>query len=70
MSRRLKEMTEQSVEEAGRSAQKTIEEAGFSDELRRKLEARIEDSKFRSENAAGFSQLSRPVCILPEISQV
>ena len=61
MSRRLEEMTEKSVDGGGRSAQKAVEEAGFSDELRRKLEARIEDSKFRSEHAADFAQLNMPV---------
>ena len=61
MSRRLASMTEQSLEEGGRSAQKAVEEAGFSEELKRQLEARIQESKFRSENPAAFAQLSMPV---------
>lgn len=41
MSRRLAEMTEEVLEGGGRSARKAVEEAGFDEELKRKLEERI-----------------------------
>lgn len=61
MSRRLAQMTEEPVEQGGRSAKKAIGEGGFSEELRRQLEARIQDSSFKSENPAAFAQLNMPV---------
>ena len=62
MSKRLAEMTDESIEQGGRSAQKAVEESGFSEELKRRLEARILDSKFKSENPAAFAQMNMPVC--------
>lgn len=62
MSRRLAELTDESIEQGLRSAQKAVEEAGFSDELKRQLEARIADGKFKSENPAAFAQANMPVC--------
>jgi hypothetical protein len=38
MSRRLAQMTEENIEQGGRSAQRAVEEAGFSEELRKSLE--------------------------------
>ena len=61
MSRRLAEMTDETIDQGGRSAQKTVEESGFSEELKRRLEARILDSKFRSDNPAAFAGLNMPV---------
>ena len=58
MSRRLEEMTERTVKESGRSARKHVEEAGFSEELRKKLEARIAESTFKNENAAALAQVN------------
>ncbi|KAL8674412.1 MAG: hypothetical protein Q9168_001204 [Polycauliona sp. 1 TL-2023] len=60
MSRRLSEMTEDNVEHGGRAARKALDEAGFSDELKRRLEAKIADSTFRNDNPAAFTQLSIP----------
>ena len=62
MSRRLADMTDESIEQGGRSAQKAVGEAGFSEELKRQLEARIADSKFKGENPAAFAQANMPVC--------
>lgn len=62
MSRRLAELTDENIEQGGRSAQKAVEEAGFSEELRRRLEARIADGKFKDENPAAFAQVNMPVC--------
>ena len=61
MSERLAQMTEQTLEEGGTGAQKAIREAGFSEEVRQKLEARIQDTKFRSDNPAAFAQVNMPV---------
>jgi hypothetical protein len=63
MSRRLNDMAEEAYLEGGRSARKNIQEAGFSDELKAKLEERITASSFRSDNAAAFSIADMPVCL-------
>ncbi|KAL8718504.1 MAG: hypothetical protein Q9225_004372 [Loekoesia sp. 1 TL-2023] len=60
MSKRLSEMTEEHIEYGGRSARKAMDEAGFSEELKRRLEAKIADSTFKSENPAAFAQLNLP----------
>ena len=54
-------MTDETIEQGGRSAQKAIGESGFSEELKKRLEARILDSKFKHENPAAFVQLNMPV---------
>ena len=61
MSRRLEDMIDRTIEGSGRAAQMVVEETGFSKELKRTLESRIEDIKFRSENPAAFVQLNMPV---------
>lgn len=63
MSRRLSQMTEDAVLEGGRSAQRNIEHAGFSEDLKRELEERVKAASFKSENAAAHSILSMPVWI-------
>ncbi|KAL9013702.1 MAG: hypothetical protein Q9173_001619 [Seirophora scorigena] len=60
MSRRLSEMTDETIERGGSSARKAMDEAGFSDELKRRLEAKIADSNFRSEHPAAFASLDMP----------
>ena len=65
MSRRLAEMTDENIEQGGRSAQKAVEESGFSEDLKRQLEQRILDSKFKSDNPGAFSKLTMPVRLLP-----
>ena len=61
MSRRLEELTEQTIEESGARSKKTFEQAGFSEELKRQLEERIQMTKFKSDNAAAFAQMDMPV---------
>lgn len=61
LSRRLAEMTEESLLEGGRSARKNIQEAGFSDDLKRALEEKIKDASFKTENAQAFSVVNTPV---------
>lgn len=62
MSRRLARMTEESIEQGGRSIRKSITEGGFSEELKTQLEARIQNSSFKSNNPAAFAQINMPVC--------
>lgn len=61
MSGRLAQMTDEMIERDRPSAQKAIEDGGFSEELKKKLEARLQETSFRSENAAAFAQASLPV---------
>ena len=62
ISRRLSNMTAENLQQGGKAAQKSMDEAGFSEDLQRRLEAKIADSIFKSENAAAFAQLDMPVC--------
>ena len=61
MTERLAQMTEESIGQGGRSARKAVEAAGFSEELKKKLEERLQESNFRSENAAAFAEINLPV---------
>ena len=61
MSGRLAQITDEFIEQDGRRAKKAIEEGGFSEELKKKLEARLQESSFRSKNAAAFAEASLPV---------
>ena len=60
MSRRLEEMAYEGLEASGTRADKYIAESGFSEDLKRKLEARIADSQFKSDNAASISVANMP----------
>ncbi|KAJ6190752.1 hypothetical protein N7519_000773 [Penicillium mononematosum] len=60
MGRRLAQMTEDAMLEGGRSAQRNIEQAGFSEELKNELAERIAASSFRSEYAAAHSIVEMP----------
>lgn len=61
MSRRLSQMTEDAMLEGGRSARRNIENAGFSEDLKKQLEERVLASSFKSEHAAAHSILDMPV---------
>ena len=61
MSERLMQMTDEMIEQDGRSMKKAFEEGGFSEDLKKKLELRLQESSFRSENAAAFAQANLPV---------
>lgn len=61
MSRRLSAMTDESIEHGGRSARKAMDEAGFSKELKQRLEAKIAESNFKNDNPAAFAQVDMPV---------
>ncbi|EPS27934.1 hypothetical protein PDE_02878 [Penicillium oxalicum 114-2] len=60
MARRLSQMTEDAIVQGGRSAQRNIENAGFSEELKRQLEERVKAASFKSEHAAAHSILDMP----------
>ena len=63
MSRRLAEITADSIESGGSSAAKNVEAAGFSEELKKQLESRIADSAFRNQNQRAFAEAEMPVCL-------
>ncbi|KAM0693652.1 hypothetical protein Q7P36_006908 [Cladosporium allicinum] len=60
MSRRLEEMASENLQTGGRSARKAVEEAGFSEELKARLQEKIATSSFRSDNASAFAQAELP----------
>ncbi|KAK5136059.1 hypothetical protein LTR08_004109 [Meristemomyces frigidus] len=60
MSRRLAQMSEESLETGGRGARKAVEEAGFSDDLKRALEEKISNASFRNEHASAFAEANMP----------
>lgn len=56
MSRRLGQLSDESLEGGGRGARKAVEEAGFDKDLKRRLEERIASAGFKSQNAAALSE--------------
>ncbi|KAF2001980.1 hypothetical protein P154DRAFT_521418 [Amniculicola lignicola CBS 123094] len=56
MSRRLRDMSEEALQTGGRSAQKAVEDAGFSEDLKRQLEERISSATFRAEHRSAFTE--------------
>ncbi|KAI1341751.1 hypothetical protein F5Y15DRAFT_375153 [Xylariaceae sp. FL0016] len=60
MSRRLEEATEEALLTGGRAGRKAVEDAGFSEELKERLFAKVKDAQFRSENAAAFAEAEMP----------
>ncbi|KAF2678306.1 hypothetical protein K458DRAFT_395121 [Lentithecium fluviatile CBS 122367] len=60
MSRRLRDMSEEALESGGRSTQKDVSEAGFSEELKRQLEERIASASFRADNRSAFAEVELP----------
>lgn len=64
MARRLSDMTEQAMLEGGRSAQRNMQQAGFSDELKQQLEERVAAAAFKNEYATAHSIVDMPVCSL------
>ena len=63
MSRRLSEMTQEMIRSEGKRGRKAMEDAGFSEELRKQLEDKIAKTAFRAENQQAFSVAEAPVCI-------
>ncbi|KAI5925916.1 hypothetical protein F4810DRAFT_613848 [Camillea tinctor] len=60
MARRLEEATEDALLTGGRAGRRAVEDAGFSDELKERLLAKIKDAEFRSEHAAAFAEAGLP----------
>ncbi|KAI1740965.1 hypothetical protein F4680DRAFT_76778 [Xylaria scruposa] len=56
MARRLQEATEETLLTGGRAGRRAVEDAGFSEELKERLLAKVKDAQFRSENAAAFAE--------------
>ncbi|KAI1330739.1 hypothetical protein F5Y16DRAFT_362538 [Xylariaceae sp. FL0255] len=54
--RRLEEATEEILLTGGTAGRRAIEDAGFSEELKERLFAKVKDAQFRSENAAAFAE--------------
>ena len=61
MSRRLAEMTEETIDSGEKSAAKNVQAAGFSEELKKQLEARIEEGAFRNQNQRAMAESEMPV---------
>ncbi|KAI1381276.1 hypothetical protein F4677DRAFT_120969 [Hypoxylon crocopeplum] len=56
MARRLEEATEEALLTGGRAGRRAVEDAGFSDELKERLLAKVKDAEFRSEHAQAFTE--------------
>lgn len=69
MSRRLSEMTDENLESGGKAARKAVEDAGFSEDLKRRLESKILESQYKSDNASALSQASLPTAAGKETRQ-
>jgi hypothetical protein len=61
MSRRLSEMVEETMDTGSKSDRKLMQDAGFSEELKKKLEERIAQTAFQAENQQAFSEVNVPV---------
>ncbi|KAI0479400.1 hypothetical protein GGR56DRAFT_375980 [Xylariaceae sp. FL0804] len=60
MARRLEEATEEALLTGGKAGRRAVEDAGFSDELKERLLAKVQDAQFRSENASAFAEAGMP----------
>lgn len=65
MQRRLAEMTEQAMLEGGRSASKNMEDAGFSEDLKKQLQERLAATEFKNAYPAAHSIINMPVSCDP-----
>jgi hypothetical protein len=61
MSRRLSEMAEETIDTGSKSDRKMMQDVGFSEDLKRKLEERIAQSAFQAENQQAISVAQLPV---------
>ena len=62
LSRRLTEMAEETMDSGSKSDRKLMQEAGFSEELKKELEERLAQTSFAAQNQRAASQVSMPVC--------
>ncbi|OAP57949.1 hypothetical protein AYL99_07039 [Fonsecaea erecta] len=61
MSRRLAEMAEETMDTGTKSDHKLMQDAGFSEELKKQLEERIAQTGFAAQNQQAVSQVTMPV---------
>ena len=61
LSRRLSDMTERALDNAGSRGGKMLQETGFSDELKQQLQQRIQASEFTAEHTAAIAQVNMSV---------
>ncbi|KAI4866586.1 hypothetical protein F4820DRAFT_247117 [Hypoxylon rubiginosum] len=60
MARRLQEATEEVLLTGGKAGRRAVQDAGFSEELKERLFAKVKDAEFRSEHAAAFAEAGMP----------
>lgn len=60
MTRRLRDMSEEALASGGRSSQKAVLEAGFSEDLKRQLEERIASASFKAGHRNAFVESELP----------
>jgi Domain of unknown function (DUF1992) len=60
LSRRLEQMTDESLESGGHAARKAVQDAGFDEELRKRLEEKIASASIRAEHPEAFAQVQLP----------
>jgi len=62
MSRRLSEMAEETIDTGSKSDRKMMQDVGFSEDLKKRLQQRIAQSAFQAENQQAISVANLPVC--------
>lgn len=60
LSRRLAQMSEESLETGGSTARKAVEEAGFSEDLKNELVEKIANASFRNQYSNAFAEANLP----------
>ncbi|KAI0016254.1 hypothetical protein F4780DRAFT_760199 [Xylariomycetidae sp. FL0641] len=60
MARRLEEATEEALLTGGKAGRRAVEDAGFSEELKERLFAKVKDARFRSDHASAFAEAGMP----------
>ena len=61
MSRRLSEIAEETMDTGSKSDRKMMQDVGFSEDLKKKLEERIAQSAFQADNQQAISVAKLPV---------
>ena len=69
LSRRLTEMAEETMDTGGKSDRKLMQDAGFSEDLKKQLEERIAQTSFNAQNQRAASEVNMPVCELHTSTQ-
>ena len=61
-SRRLSELAQETIDTGSKSDHNLMQNAGFSEELKKQLEDRIAQTTFAAQNQRAASQVNMPVC--------